>query len=198
VLDDLQVTEVAKGPTQTDWAYAAGFVDGEGCIAVVRSFVAARKRYYYGVHIVVANRDRAVLEWMQSLWGGWVVAFSRGQENSRQAWHWRCPTGISAKPFLHGIQPWLRVKPAQCTNALAMIELMTRSRGTLGPYKMPPEWIEEQENLYWIQRKLNHRGNAEFVNKRCTRRAESNASESTPRPWGFDSDNLRLSLLSRD
>lgn len=105
VLDDLLVTEVAKGPTQTDWAYAAGFVDGEGCIAVVRSFVAARKRYYYGVHIVVANRDRAVL----------------------------------------------------------VIELMTRSRGTLGPYKMPPEWIEEQENLYWIQRKLNHRGNADFV-----------------------------------
>jgi hypothetical protein len=163
VRDGLGVTEVAKGPTLTDWAYAAGFVDGEGCIAVVRSFVPSRNRYYYGVHVVVANRDRDVLEWLKSLWGGWVVAFSKGQEHARQAWHWRAPTGISAKPFLLGIQPWLRIKPAQCTNALAMIDLMARSRKTLGPCKMPSEWIEEQENLYWIQRKLNHRGNAEFV-----------------------------------
>ena len=154
---------MAKGPTLTDWAYAAGFVDGEGCIAVVRSFVASRNRYYYGVHIVVANRDRAVLEWMRSVWGGWVVASSRAEENSRQAWHWRSPTGISSRPFLVGIQPWLRIKKPQCSNALAMIELMTRSRKTLGPYKMPAEWIEQQESLYWIQRKLNHRGNADFV-----------------------------------
>ena len=154
---------MAKGPTLTDWAYAAGFVDGEGCIAVVRSFVPSRDRYQYGVHVVVANRDREVLEWMKSHWGGWVVTFTRGHDNARQAWNWRAPTGISAKSFLLGIEPWLRVKPAQCSNALAMIELMARSRGTLGPYKMPPEWIEKQENLYWIQRKLNHRGNAEFV-----------------------------------
>jgi len=30
-------------PLDTDWAYAAGFVDGEGCIAIVRSFVRAKE-----------------------------------------------------------------------------------------------------------------------------------------------------------
>jgi hypothetical protein len=49
-------------PSDTDWAYAAGFVDGEGCMAVVRSFVPGRDRYVYGVHVVVSNRDREVLE----------------------------------------------------------------------------------------------------------------------------------------
>lgn len=34
VRDSLVATKVAQGPTLTDWAYAAGFVDGEGCIAV--------------------------------------------------------------------------------------------------------------------------------------------------------------------
>ena len=163
MLEGQKVTKVAKGPTLTDWAYAAGFVDGEGCIAIVRAFVPRRERYYYSVQIVVSNRDREVFDWMHGIWGGWIVPVTRGDENARPAWNWRCPTGISAKPFLLGIQPWLRVKCKQCSNALAMIELMSRSRGTLGPYKMPPEWIEEQENLYWIQRKLNHRGNAEFV-----------------------------------
>ena len=60
-------------PADTDWAYAAGIVDGEGCIAIIRSFVPKRGRYYYGVHVVVANRDRDVLAWMQSVWGGYVV-----------------------------------------------------------------------------------------------------------------------------
>ncbi len=57
-------------PSEIDWAYAAGFVDGEGCIAVVRSFTPARGRYVYSIQVVVANCDRRVLDWMHSLWGG--------------------------------------------------------------------------------------------------------------------------------
>ena len=58
---------MAKGPTLTDWAYAAGFVDGEGCIAIVRAFVPRRERYYYSVQIVVSNRDREVFDWMHGI-----------------------------------------------------------------------------------------------------------------------------------
>ena len=39
----------------TDWAYAAGFVDGEGCIAVVRSFTLSRGRYNNSRLIAQAN-----------------------------------------------------------------------------------------------------------------------------------------------
>src|SRR5207249_10845291 len=49
----------------TDWAYAAGFVDGEGCIAITRTFVPSRGKYTYSVAVVVVNRDRAVLDWMR-------------------------------------------------------------------------------------------------------------------------------------
>jgi hypothetical protein len=50
---------------ETDWAYAAGFVDGEGCIAIGRSFEPKRGRFYYSVQVVVTNRDRAVLDWFR-------------------------------------------------------------------------------------------------------------------------------------
>jgi hypothetical protein len=86
-------------PEATDWVYAAGFVDGEGCIAVSRSFETRRGRYQYGVQVVVANRDREVLDWMQATWGGWVVAVSARQGRARPSFTWRCPTGLSAKPF---------------------------------------------------------------------------------------------------
>lgn len=71
---------------ETDWAYAAGLVDGEGCIAIVRSFVAQRAKYQYGVAVVVANRERNVLEWLRQLWGGSVVVVSSGHGFARQSW----------------------------------------------------------------------------------------------------------------
>jgi len=123
----------------TDWAYAAAFVDGEGCIAVVRSFVPKRGRFYYGVQVVVANRDRPVLEWLEKTWGGWVVSPSGRTGLARQSWAWRINTGL-AQNFLLGIQPWLRIKRPQCDNALAMIEMLRRSYRTLGRAPLPAEW----------------------------------------------------------
>jgi hypothetical protein len=152
-------------PEATDWAYAAGFVDGEGCIAVVRSFVPKRGRYVYGVTVVVSNVDRPVLEWLQSTWGGWIVAFSTRQAQKRSSWCWRSPTGFSAKPFLNGIRPWLRIKGQQCDNALAMIDLLQRGRRTLGRAPLPQAWLDEQEKHYWVQRELNHRGTDAFEAK---------------------------------
>ncbi len=151
----------------TDWAYAAGFVDGEGCIAVVRSFVPSRDHFVYSVHVVVANNGRDALDWMQGIWGGWVVSVSAPGRGSaaRASWTWRGPTGTRAAPFLTGIRPFLRLKQGQCDNALVMIQLLHRSRGTLGPYPMPQAWRDEQEKHYWIQRELNHRGIAPFVPK---------------------------------
>jgi len=152
-------------PSDTDWAYAAGFVDGEGCIAVVRAFAERKQRFIYGVQIVVANHEREVLDWMRATWGGWVVAVSARSGRARPCWNWRCPTGLSAKPFLNGIRPWLRIKQRQCDNALVMIDLLQRGRRTLGRAPLPQKWLDEQEKLYWIQRELNHRGNEPFVAK---------------------------------
>ena len=147
----------------TDWAYAAGFVDGEGCIAVVRAFVPKADRFVYGVNTLVANRERPVLEWFQATWGGWVVDVRQTKGRARPTFTWRCPTGLSGKPFLTGIRPWLRIKCQQCDNALAMIDLLQRGRRTLGPYPLPQAWLDEQERHYWIQRELNHRGSKAFV-----------------------------------
>ena len=147
----------------TDWVYAAAFVDGEGCISVTRSFTPAKGRYLYGVAVVVSNRDRNVLEWMRASWGGWVTAFGYQKGLARSSWNWRSPTGLSAKPFLTGIRPWLRIKGPQCDNALAMIDLLQRGRRTLGRAPLPQAWLDEQEKHYWIQRELNHRGSGVFV-----------------------------------
>jgi hypothetical protein len=166
---------------EADWAYAAGFVDGEGCIAIVRSFAPRRGRFYYSVQVVVTNRNRAVLDWLQQTWGGWVVAVSLDRTTkARPAWHWRCPTGQSAEPFLAGIGDYLRIKMPQLENALAMIELSKRSYRTLGPNPLPGAWLAEQDALYRKQRELNHRGTAEFTRKAMHSPRRINRERSSP------------------
>ena len=149
----------------TDWAYAAGFVDGEGCLAVTRSFIPKRGRFYYGVVVVVSNREREVLDWLKTLWSGNVVQTPHSGGNARESWAWRSPTGTAAAPFLLGILPWLRIKREQCENALAMIQILQRSRYTLGRKSLPSEWLADQEACYWRQRELNHRGALQYIAK---------------------------------
>jgi hypothetical protein len=156
---------VPEEPAATDWAYAAGSVDGEGCIAIVRSFSATRERYYYGVTVVVTNTDRRVLDWLCQLGSGHVQAMGSGLGLARKSWAWRSPSGPGAQRFIEGIRPWLRMKIKQCDNALAMIALLNRSKRTLGRRPIPPEWLAEQERHYWIQRELNHRGSAAFFKR---------------------------------
>lgn len=165
----------------TDWAYAAGMVDGEGCIAIVRSFVRARDKFSYGVQVVVANTDRGVLDWIQTAWGGNVVAVNKGRGRERNSWAWRCGPGV-ARTFLIGIRPWLRIKGRQCDNALAMLELLQRSRRTLG--RAPCR------NNGWTNRKSTTGYNADSTTaapthlspRKCIRRAGFIGSDRHGRP----------------
>ena len=152
-------------PSDTDWAYAAGFVDGEGCIAIVRSFSQARSLYQYSVQVVVANHDRRALDWMQATWNGWVVAATPGVGLARRSWCWRAPTGKAAEPFLTGIRPWLRLKAEQCDNALEMIELLRPGQKLGRGKRLPADIRAKQEQHYWVQRELNHRGTGTFTRK---------------------------------
>jgi hypothetical protein len=88
-----------------------------------------------------------------------------GNGRERAAWAWRSPTGAASEPFLEGIRPWLRIKNKQCENALQMIGVLQRSRRTLGPKPLPAPWLALQEQHYWVQRELNHRGNQPFEAK---------------------------------
>ncbi len=83
---------------------------------------------------------------------------------ARDSWTWRAPTGASAEPFLRGIKPLLRLKEAQCDNALALIGLQ-RWNKHLGRTTLPVEQLQQQEHHYWLQRRLNHRGNEVFIER---------------------------------
>lgn len=71
---------MAEGPTATNWAYLAGFLDGEGSIVLThrknREGLMSNNSYEFSISLVNTNLE--VIELMQSLFGGHTHQDTRG------------------------------------------------------------------------------------------------------------------------
>jgi hypothetical protein len=148
-------------PSQADYWYAAGFVDGEGCITVRESGTTinhqARLRgwnpsWYASVTVSQAVPNDFVLRWMQERWGGSLRRKPEGKANAREAYEW-CIVGQQAYRFLEGVLPMLKVKPEQARNALRLRELAS-GRGT----GLTPDMIATRQSIRNEATRLNKRG----------------------------------------
>jgi len=97
-------------------AYAAGFVDGEGCICFTR-----RKYGYYPV-IQVSNTNKDVLDFLVMVFGGKVGKKSDNTDKWKAQYVWRL-FGPRAVEFLRLIHPYLLVKRTQAETVFQWREL---------------------------------------------------------------------------
>ena len=102
----------------SDWAYAAGIIDGEGCISarmqLGRSII---------VSVRVANTKFPLLEWLQERFGGHIWVQGRTEEQNKKwakTWVWEV-AAKQAQPFLEGVTPYLVLKAKQAYVALEAI-----------------------------------------------------------------------------
>lgn len=87
-------------------AYVAGFFDGEGCVNFARG-----KSGQPHIRVLIVNTNRAVLEYIQRLFGGDINRTVR-QDGWKQSWQLR--VGWSrAIQLLEAIEPYVRVKADQ-------------------------------------------------------------------------------------
>lgn len=89
----------------TDIAWAAGFLDGEGCIRICR-----RQNGFYNLQVSIAQVVKAPLDDLQMIFGGSI----RQQSGS---WRWQIDSRQAAK-LLEQVIPFLRVKREQAEIAL--------------------------------------------------------------------------------
>jgi len=101
-------------------AYAAGIVDGEGCILVsdhpTRYKGKTPERLgtvyrTYSCRVAVATVDSVIAPWMHRHFGGSLCA------RKRQVWSWTLATS-DAERFLRLVYPFLKLKKAQAKIAL--------------------------------------------------------------------------------
>ena len=97
--------------TITDIAYAAGFFDGEGSLAVYKGSGYNRKGLVYAVS--VWQNNEMVLDWLKDTFGGGTY----NRKNTANEWR---VTGSLAYAFLRIIQPFLIVR---CQDVEEMVNI---------------------------------------------------------------------------
>jgi hypothetical protein len=137
-------------------AWAAGIIDGEGCIRVHRSI--AKKRVHltpwFGLVISVAMTcEKTLLELQDIFQAGKVKTKNCGPRPShyKPMFHW-IVTGKEAENVVCFLYPFLITKKKQAR--VAMIFARMSHKGKNGKNTMKPVILHQKERLYKISRYL--------------------------------------------
>jgi len=132
---------------ETDHAWAAGFVDGEGSVSIFqRKNNGKSDRPGWLLQVSVGQRVRDPLLFLQALYGG---AVSKGP-NCRGVNYWQA-TGHDARGALESMLPHLRVKQKQAKCAIRFASVLrgkNRSKPlTVEEMKVRHGFMEEMREL---------------------------------------------------
>jgi hypothetical protein len=101
---------------EVDRAYAAGLIDGEGCIRITSRGLRGGTTFRQGQYTLIlelTNTDYGMIEWLQQKFGGSVSYYKEDVAlNKRQKWHWRVAAN-KALYCLDAIWPYIRTKRTQ-------------------------------------------------------------------------------------
>jgi hypothetical protein len=94
--------------SETEKAYIAGIVDGEGSIAISKSQTKKYKYVYHILTISVSNTNKIVIDWLREKLGGSVHSY-RCKAHRRDCFSWQT-SAARAKKVLEQILPYLIIK----------------------------------------------------------------------------------------
>ena len=96
---------------ETMKAWAAGFIDGEGCIHCGVSHGQPR------IKLMVGQVDQRPLQKLSEMFGGAIVLHAKAKGNSRESWRWQVQ-GRTAQKILKDLMPYLVSKIDEAKLAL--------------------------------------------------------------------------------
>lgn len=156
--------------TETELAYIAGIVDGEGSISLVRSTHAKRTRGRYIYPMVrVANTDRLLIEWLIAKTGCGAVRYSVQSGDRFKLVHhvgWAVSDAIE---LLKAIRPFLVIKAGRADLVLELDRVNRETLAAEGGYfgnghPIPPELVQRRQRAFDELKALNAKGVPHSVN----------------------------------
>lgn len=105
---------------ETDLAYFAGLLDGEGCFSLRN-----QGTHIFSCQVNIGNTDLRLLEWVKDRFGGSINAEARKNPKHKPVWRW-CSDATTLADMLPAIIPHLIAKRDRA-------ELMLVYRRTLAP-----------------------------------------------------------------
>jgi hypothetical protein len=139
--------------TREEAAYVAGFLDGEGYATVV----CKPNRRCYRAQVGFANRDLAVLAWIQRFVGGHIARLSRQKSTHAPAFELKTSSHAALRFFLPQLLPFLRIKRQQVESLLAFLALGKIKRRGI-PARANVEDIAVREQFRQKFKAMNKRG----------------------------------------
>lgn len=142
--------------SDTERAYIAGILDGEGSISISRKTDPTMKSGHgYRLSIEIANTDENLMSWLQSVTGlGHVRKHARTCDRHKQAYRWNL-WSLEAYQLLATIYQFLIVKRTRAFIAMRFVEEHSGAKPSL-----TAEQAAEQKAIYEEMKTLNKRGPA--------------------------------------
>lgn len=122
-------------------SYFAGFVDGEGCIRIGKTY-SAKRSVNHRLEFIVANTDAKPLLKMREYFGGGHI---RGR-NRDSLLYWTLYNDDALK-FIRAIRPYLITKADQADVAIRFMEAKTRYQPAPNR-RLPQEEIAKRDIYY--------------------------------------------------
>ena len=138
-------------------AYAAGIIDSDGSISIVK-FKSSdfRKGYGYSLYVRVKNTDITIMEWLKKHFKGSFCQSNKQTKKWKVAYAWSI-TSQKALTFLKNILPYLIIKKERAEIAIKFQSSKESGRNWLFNPKTKDELMGEN-NYYQEIRILNRRG----------------------------------------
>jgi hypothetical protein len=147
----LEAKEMIHAPSPEILAYAAGVIDGDGCITC---HYEKKRPGIITIDMVVNMVEKAPIQWLHTTFGGRCY-----QRTLPKPWRsvviWELK-GIPARNALLLLHPYLVLKQPQAQLAITLCDLITARGGT--SIRLTTEEISDRERLYYAIRKLNRVG----------------------------------------
>lgn len=138
-------------PSDTDLAWSAGIIDGEGCIRLMRH--KSKKSLTAVVHVI--NTDARILVKLRDMFGGTVSATPRESDNYLPAWRWQV-NAAHARSVARAVLPFLVAKRDQAAALLAYEGLLRRRGGRVADSKREAVNAPLWEGQLSIAAELSH------------------------------------------
>ena len=172
---------------QSKLSYLAGFMDGEGTFAIVKTYSVQRKsdgskkRYVvYKLNISVCNTNKEVMDWIAFNFGGKPLPGSNENRKphykTRYAWH--VTHRDKQKNLILGLLPYLVAKKEQAKIALQFIETYSNEVGV----QLDSAVVEKRDQLRKRMMILNGTLTADSEPVETTRETPENQDDDIVRP----------------
>ena len=111
-------------PSPMDLAWAAGFLDGEGCFQIGRYFDKRKGYQRYMARVGATQKRREPLDFLQRMFGGTIVGrFNKNWNTTYWFWYLATQQAVSAAEKLI---PYLRLKRAEAETLIEFRAIMAR------------------------------------------------------------------------